>query len=186
MNEQVVSFDDEPLILVDEKDQICGYKNKIDCHMGEGILHRAFSILIFNKNKELLLQKRSRDKMLWPLTWSNSCCSHPRKGESYKQASERRMLEELGFSTPLTYLYRFQYQAQYKNKGSENELCSVFIGRHDGEVIINQNEIDEWKFISIPDLEHELAIKPGEYTPWFKIEWKRIKEEHLKNLDKLF
>ena len=128
-NTQQVSFDDEMLILVDEKDNITGYKNKLECHEGEGILHRAFSIFIFNDAGELLLQKRSAQKHLWPNYWSNSCCSHPRKGEELENATQRRLAEELGISTPLKHLFTFQYYAPYKNIGSEREMCAVFIGK---------------------------------------------------------
>ena len=114
---KVVSFEDEKLILVDENDNAIGYENKDVCHNGAGILHRAFSIFIFNSNNELLLQQRHTDKRLWGAFWSNSCCSHPRKGESYPQATVRRLKEELGLDTKLRYLYRFQYQASFGDKG---------------------------------------------------------------------
>ena len=96
MSHNVVSFDNEKLILVDKYDNVLGYKSKAECHEGEGILHRAFSIFIFNDKNQLLLQKRSAKKLLWPLYWSNSCCSHPRKGENYETATHRRLKEELG------------------------------------------------------------------------------------------
>ena len=96
MNDQKVSFDDEKLILVDEHDNIIGYENKDVCHNGDGLLHRAFSIFLFTSNGELLIQQRSQEKRLWGLFWSNTCCSHPRKGETYEQATMRRLQEELG------------------------------------------------------------------------------------------
>ena len=101
MPNNVVSFDDEKLILVDKDDNVLGYKDKLSCHEGDGILHRAFSIFIFNKKKQLLLQKRSDQKLLWPLFWSNSCCSHPRQGEDYETAIHRRLKEELNIDTEL-------------------------------------------------------------------------------------
>ena len=103
-----VSFDDEMLILVNPKDEEIGWEDKARCHLGDGILHRAFSIFIFNDNNELLIQKRSDQKLLWPLFWSNSCCSHPRKGEKIESAAQRRMEEELGIKTRLKYLYKSQ------------------------------------------------------------------------------
>jgi isopentenyl-diphosphate Delta-isomerase len=106
LSSRTVSFDDENLVLVDKDDQAIGYKKKNQCHHNNGVLHRAFSILIFNDNNELLLQKRSRNKLLWPLFWSNSCCSHPRQGESLHQATQRRMNEELGFNTALKFIFK--------------------------------------------------------------------------------
>lgn len=177
MSINIVSFDNEKLILVDEQDNILGYKDKLECHEGEGILHRAFSIFIFNKNNQLLLQKRSKQKLLWPLYWSNSCCSHPRKGEKYETAVHRRLKEELGIDTELIFLFKFQYRANFNNIGSENELCSVYIGKSDDQIIVNDNEIAEWKFIDIDQMEKDMEKHPDQFTPWFKMEWERIKKE---------
>lgn len=177
MSQNVVSFDNEKLILVDENDNILGYKSKIECHTGYGILHRAFSIFIFNDKNQLLLQKRSNHKLLWPLFWSNSCCSHPRKGEDYNTAIHRRLDEELGIHTELKYLFKFQYRATFEDKGSENELCSVYIGRSNDPIIVNENEIAEWKFIEIEQMEKEMEEHPENFTPWFKMEWEKIVTE---------
>lgn len=179
MPNEIVSFDDEKLILVDENDNIVGYENKDICHNGEGILHRAFSIFIFNKKNELLLQQRHDDKRLWGAFWSNTCCSHPRKGETYAQATVRRLEEELGLQAKMQYLFRFQYQAKFEDKGSENELCSVYVGRSGQVPKVNETEIMAWKYISIPDLNRELMLNPNQYTPWFKMEWERITHEYL-------
>ncbi|OQY27878.1 MAG: isopentenyl-diphosphate delta-isomerase [Candidatus Cloacimonetes bacterium 4572_55] len=178
MDHKQVSFDSELLILVDEDDNKIGYKPKSDCHQGEGILHRAFSIFIFNGNGEILLQKRGADKALWPLFWSNACCSHPRKGESYETATKRRLEEELGLQAELRFLYKFQYQANYLDKGSENELCAVYMGRSEEPIRANPYEIDEWKFVTIDELNRDLAENPDRYTPWFKMEWSRIQEKY--------
>ncbi len=177
MLNDVVSFDDEKLILVDENDNVLGYKSKVECHEDDGVLHRAFSIFIINDRNQLLLQKRSNQKLLWPLFWSNSCCSHPRKGEDFKTAIHRRLKEELGIDTDLKYLFKFQYQAAFEDKGSENELCSVYIGRSDDNIIVNENEIAEWKFIDIDQIEKEMEEHPEHFTPWFKMEWDRIIKE---------
>lgn len=173
-----VSFDDEPLILVDEQDNVVGYRDKKSCHIGDGVLHRAFSIFIFNEHGQLLVQQRSREKMLWPLFWSNSCCSHPRKGESMDVATRRRLREELGFSVPLRFLYKFTYHARYEDKGSERELCYVYIGYHDGMVIANPSEIAEWKFVDVKELDRDMQQNPQRYTPWFRMEWERIRNEY--------
>lgn len=182
MSNNVVSFDDEKLILVDKHDNILGYKSKVECHEGEGILHRAFSIFILNSKNQLLLQKRSDQKLLWPLYWSNSCCSHPRKSEDYEIAIHRRLKEELGIDTELKYLFKFQYQANFENIGSENELCSVYIGRSDDLVSVNENEIAEWKFIDIEQMENDMVEHPEIFTPWFKMEWEKIKSEFKNNI----
>ena len=179
---KIVSFENELLILVDGNDNEKGYDTKDVCHNDAGILHRAFSIFIFNDKKELLLQKRSGEKRLWPLFWSNSCCSHPRKGESYEYATARRLQEELGLKTNLTYLYKFQYQAQYKNEGSENELCSVFIGKSNKAPVVNDTEIAEWKYISLDELDAQLAENPDVFTPWFKMEWRELKLKYLEQI----
>src|SRR6185437_2320775 len=102
----------ESLILVDEADREVGYMSKERCHDGRGILHRAFSLLIFNERSELLLQRRSAAKRLWPHYWSNSCCSHPRRAETMEAAIHRRLYEELGLACPLQFLFKFQYHAQ--------------------------------------------------------------------------
>ena len=126
-----IMADPEALILVDEADRSLGHLSKALCHKGRGVLHRAFSLLIFNDRGELLLQQRAANKRLWPLYWSNSCCSHPRRAESMEAATRRRLLEELGLSCDLQFLFKFRYQAQFDATGAENELCSVFIGRCD-------------------------------------------------------
>jgi isopentenyl-diphosphate delta-isomerase len=176
---------DDQLILVDQDDHILGYQEKSTCHQGEGKLHRAFSIFIFNNQKELLLQKRSQKKRLWPLFWSNSVCSHPRKGETILDAACKRVEVELGvpIEPPLTYLFKFQYQAFFKDIGSENELCSVLIGKWNKTIHPNPDEIADWKYINLTDLDKDINKSPHLYTPWFKMEWEHIKKKHLKDLD---
>ncbi len=184
-NNRIVSFDDELLILVDNNDTVVGYNDKNACHNGNGILHRAFSVFIFNSKNELLIHQRSSHKRLWNLFWTNSCCSHPRKGESYEVATKRRVKEELGLTTRLMYLYKFQYQAKFGDKGSENELCSVFIGKSNNLPMVNPNEISDWRYISIHELNEELINYPDRYTPWFKMEWKTITEKYLDTIKNL-
>ncbi len=184
-NDKIVSFGDELLILVDGKDNIVGYKDKNACHNGDGILHRAFSVFIFNEKNELLIHQRSGQKRLWNLFWTNSCCSHPRKGESYEIATKRRVKEELGLETDLKYLYKFQYQARFGEKGSENELCSVYVGKTNDTPQINPNEISDWRYISVDELTKELTEHPEKYTPWFKMEWKTISDKYLDVIEAL-
>jgi isopentenyl-diphosphate Delta-isomerase len=174
-----VIVDSEPLILVDDADREVGHLDKAQCHAGAGILHRAFSLLIFNGNGELLLQQRAPSKRLWPLYWSNSCCSHPRRAESMESAVHRRLKEELGCSCPLHFLFKFRYQAQFDATGAEHELCSVFIGRLSGPLRINRSEIVAWRWASPATLQEEMAgPDAGKFTPWFKLEWERIWGQH--------
>jgi isopentenyl-diphosphate delta-isomerase len=174
-----VSADSDPLILVDGADREVGSLSKALCHDGRGVLHRAFSLLIFNDCGELLLQQRAPSKRLWPLYWSNSCCSHPRYGETMEEATKRRLYEELGISCPLHFLFKFQYQAQFGAEGAENELCSVFIARCADEIRINHNEILGSRWVAPEALELEMQADTAEnFTPWFKLEWARIWQDH--------
>jgi isopentenyl-diphosphate delta-isomerase len=185
MNNTIVSFENERLICVDNNDNITGYKSKAECHNGEGILHRAFSLFIFNENLQVIMQKRAATKRLWPLIWSNSCCSHPREGETTDIAISRRLFEELGLKAKLHFLYKFQYQARWKNVGSENELCSVYIGKTNKKPEINDTEIAAWHWISRPDLNKDLIENPQKYSPWFKMEWKEIQEKYWTKVESL-
>ncbi len=147
MRSEVVSSESELLILVDEHDNEIGFESKGRCHDGDGILHRAFSLFVINDRDEVLLQQRSADKRLWPLYWSNSCCSHPRRGESLALASERRLHEELGLRCRFEFLYKFQYDAPFGDLGSENELCSVFLGRTRPLAAGVISEIADWRYL---------------------------------------
>lgn len=169
----------ELLILVDEADREIGYMDRARCHAGRGVLHRAFSLLIFDAEGQLLLQQRSASKQLWPLCWSNSCCSHPLRNESIELAAQRRLGEELGLTCPLQFLFKFQYQAQFDSAGAENELCSVFIGRSTERVTINPQEIHAWRWIAPEALHAEMAGPDhATFTPWFRLEWERVWREH--------
>ena len=176
----------ESLILVDEADREVGFMSKARCHEGNGVLHRAFSLLIFNERGELLLQRRSAGKRLWPHYWSNSCCSHPRRAETLEKATHRRLYEELGLACPLQFLFKFQYQAQYDSVGSEHELCSVFIGRSCGDVRADRDEIADWRWVSPEGLADEMRGAGGSrFTPWFTMEWERIWRDHRPALHEL-
>jgi isopentenyl-diphosphate Delta-isomerase len=180
--EEVVSSADEQLILVDELDREIGFDVKSECHAGNGILHRAFSIFVFNSRNELLLQKRSAEKPLWPNYWSNTCCSHPRRGETMDEAVSRRLAQELGFECPLQFLYKFKYHAQYGAVGAEHEYCWVYFGRYDGRLDVNVSEIADWRFLGVDALEAELAAHPERFTPWFKMEWTHIRNNYLQDI----
>jgi isopentenyl-diphosphate Delta-isomerase len=174
-----LTADSDALILVDAADHSVGCLSKIRCHEGRGVLHRAFSLLIFNGSGQLLIHQRARSKRLWPLYWSNSCCSHPRSGESMETATQRRLHEELGLTCPLSFLFKFEYQAQFDATGAEHELCSVFIGRCTDPIIVNNHEIVAWRWISLDSLQAELTAHGArKFTPWFILEWARIWRDH--------
>jgi isopentenyl-diphosphate Delta-isomerase len=174
-----IAAESEPLILVDEADREIGHMDKAQCHVGNGVLHRAFSLLIFNRNGELLIQQRSAAKRLWPLYWSNSVCSHPRRAESMESAIHRRLAEELGLSCPLHFLFKFQYHAQFDAQGAEHELCSVYAGRCNAPVRINRTEISAWRWIAPAALQAEMAGPEAlGFTPWFRLEWERTWGQH--------
>jgi isopentenyl-diphosphate delta-isomerase len=164
----VVSFDDEPLILVDEHDHEIGFIDKASAHLGQGVLHRAFSLFVFNPP----------GKRLWPGFWSNTCCSHPRRGETLDKAIHRRLGEELGLQCTLQFLFKFEYQAQFDAEGAEHELCWVYAGRSAALPTVNLNEISGLRYISPDALDAEISARPQTFTPWFKIEWERLRREH--------
>lgn len=164
------------LILVDEKDNVIGQAPKSICHLGRGRRHRAFSIFIFNKQGELLIQKRSAKKMLWPGYWANSCCSHPRTGEDMASAVNRRLWEELGLKSRLNYILKFRYQAKFKTIGSENEFCHIFAGKLNGKIKANPQEIAAWRFSSLKFLYQDIKTNPRQYAPWFKTELKKLEK----------
>jgi len=162
----IVSSESEQLILVDEHDRQTGALDKSAAHDGNGVLHRAFSLFVFNAAGELLLQQRAASKRLWPLYWSNTCCSHPRDGETMDYAVTRRLEQELGMQAELHYLYKFQYQAQFLEIGSEHELCSVYIGSSTDPA----------------ELDRRLQAAPEDFTPWFRLEWQALSQNHASAL----
>ena len=180
---RVVSSEAEQLILVDEDDREQGFLSKAACHDGAGVLHRAFSAFLFNAAGELLLQQRADSKRLWPGYWSNSCCSHPRRGESMTTATERRLGEELNLAADLEFVYKFRYQATYGDLGAEHELCHVFLGRIGDDVHPNEEEIAAIRSVSAEALDAELSEQPERFTPWFKLEWDALTCEHANLLD---
>lgn len=182
---EIVSSESERLILVDPLDNEIGFASKGAVHDGAGILHRAFSLFIFNSAGALLIQQRSATKRLWPLFWSNSCCSHPREGEEMDGAIHRRLREELGMRSELKFLFRFKYHAQFGDLGAEHEFCWVYAGVSDDEVAVNPTEVAAWRWISVDDLEREMADDPAGFTPWFRLEWERIRMEHEADIEAL-
>lgn len=172
----------DPLILVDHDDREVGFLSKEECHHRSGVLHRAFSVFLFNSDGEVLLQQRSAEKPLWPMYWSNSCCSHPRRGEIVEAAARRRVDEELALSCSLTFLYKFEYQATFLDVGAEHELCWVFAGFVNGTPTANAAEIAACRYVRPDALTAEIVAAPGRFTPWLKLEWAEIAARHLPNI----
>lgn len=164
----------EYVVLVDEKDNEIGTEEKIKAHE-DGKLHRAFSIFVFNTEGKLLLQRRALSKYHCGGLWTNTCCSHPRKGELLEKAVHRRLKEEMGFDCELKEIFSFLYKAEFDNGLTENELDHVFIGIFEGEPLINKDEVEEFKWMGMDDLNKDISENPKSYTPWFKIAVKHIK-----------
>lgn len=161
----------EMLILVDRDDNAIGTEEKIKCHLPKGKLHRAFTALIFDIDGNLVLTKRSHEKMLWPGDWDGTVASHPRKNENYISSAERRMPEEIGIKCKMEYLFKFEYHVPYKDIGSENEICGTLLGiiDHDQKLQPIPEEITETKWITPEMLFTELKNNPQIYCPWMLI-----------------
>ncbi|MDE1829929.1 MAG: isopentenyl-diphosphate Delta-isomerase [Thaumarchaeota archaeon] len=161
----------EYLILVDSNDNPIGSEEKVKCHLPNGKLHRAFTILLFNGEGKLLLTQRSMSKMLWPGDWDGTVASHPRQSETYVSSAERRLPEELGISCKLDYLFKFEYHVPYKDIGSENEVCGTLIGtvNDPGKIKIVEDEISAIKWISFDELFSEIEKSPQNFCPWMLV-----------------
>jgi isopentenyl-diphosphate delta-isomerase len=161
------------VLLVDEHDNELGVLEKIEAHV-QGVLHRAFSVFIFNSDGEMLLQKRSASKYHSPNLWTNACCSHPRPNESTAAAAERRLAEELGFSTKLTPAFNFTYRASFENGLIEHEYDHVFTAVYDGLIVPNAAEVSDLKFLSVEEIKNELNSSPSDYTAWFHLAFPQL------------
>lgn len=180
--DRIVSSEAEELILVDREDNVTGFLSKADCHDGDGVLHRAFSVFLFDAEGRLLIQQRAPGKRLWPGYWSNTCCSHPRRGEALDVATSRRLDDELNVRAELEFVYRFIYRARYGAAGSEHELCHVFLGRLTAEPRPNVSEIAALRRVRSTELDAELDASPEAFTPWFRLEWDALKKRHAARL----
>ncbi len=158
----------EYIITVDEHDRETGYMEKLEAHR-RGILHRAFSLMIFNKKGEMLLQKRAKMKYHSPGLWSNTCCSHQRVGETLGEAVSRRVQEELGFTCPCKEIFHFKYLVEFVNGLMEHEIDHVFFGHYNGTVIPNDDEVEEIRWVDMDTLSKEMKENPDRFTYWFKI-----------------
>tara|TARA_B100000609_G_scaffold183927_1_gene166598 strand:- start:419 stop:937 length:519 start_codon:yes stop_codon:yes gene_type:complete len=158
----------ENVILVDEKDNQVGLMPKLEAHQ-KGLLHRAFSVFIFNSDYKLLLQKRASSKYHSGGLWTNTCCSHPRDGEDTIDAANRRLNEEMGIKTSLRKVFDFIYTAELDNNLIENEFDHVFYGVYDIDPIINKDEAEDFKWVDIETLKNDIENNKDQYTVWFKI-----------------
>ncbi len=167
----------EQVILVDKNDKKIGLMPKLEAHE-KALLHRAFSVFVFNDKNELLLQKRASHKYHSPNLWTNTCCSHQRDGESNIQAGKRRLFEEMGFVCDLKELFHFIYKAPFDNGLTEHELDHVMIGYANENPIINKKEVSDFKWMTLNDIEADISTNSEKYTVWFKI----IFKEYLNRL----
>ena len=158
----------ENVILVDEKDNQVGLMPKLEAHQ-KGLLHRAFSVFIFNSDYKLLLQKRASSKDHSGGLWTNTCCSHPRDGEDIIDAANRRLNEEMGIKTSLRKVFDFIYTAKLDNNLIENEFDHVFYGVYDIDPIINKDEAEDFKWVDMETLKNDIENNKDQYTVWFKI-----------------
>ena len=166
---------EEQVILVNENDEQIGTMPKMEAHE-KAVLHRAFSVFIFNDNHELMLQQRARHKYHSPLLWTNTCCSHQRVGESNIEAGKRRLQEEMGFSVDLKETTSFIYKAPFDNGLTEHEFDHVMVGYYNGEPIINTDEVEHWKWMSLDAIKVDMTLHPEQYTAWFKIIFEKFYE----------
>lgn len=158
----------EKVILVNENDEQIGLMEKIEAHE-KALLHRAFSVFVFNDKNELMIQQRAHSKYHSPGLWTNTCCSHQREGEGNIEAGKRRLQEEMGFTTPLKETISFIYKAPFDNGLTEHEYDHILIGYFEGEPNLNPEEVAAWKWMSLDDLKEDMAKNPDIYTEWFKI-----------------
>ena len=163
------------VILVNENDEAIGSMEKIEAHK-KALLHRAFSIFIFNKKGEMLLQQRASTKYHSPDLWTNACCSHPAPGEETLDSAHKRLQEEMGFDTFLEHAFSFTYQADFDNGLTEHEYDHVFIGTYDGKITPDPNEVKDYCFMKIEAISESMQRHQHKYTSWFRIAFPKLEE----------
>jgi len=163
------------IILVDEKDNQIGLMDKLEVHQ-KGLLHRAFSIFIFNSKKELLLQCRAANKYHSGSLWSNTCCSHPQNGENLIEAAKIRLQQEMGFTSEIKPVFTFIYKAQLNNNLTEHEFDHVFFGEYNAAPKINTNEVSNWHYKNMDEIKIDLQNNPQNYTVWFAKIFDKVKK----------
>lgn len=159
---------EEKVVLVNEKDEKIGLMPKMEAHE-KALLHRAFSVFVFNDKNELMLQQRALHKYHTPGLWTNTCCSHQRDGESNIDAGKRRLQEEMGFTTDLKETISFIYKAPFDNGLTEHEFDHILVGKYNKEPNINPDEVAAWKWMTLEDVKKDIKNNPAIYTEWFKI-----------------
>ena len=159
---------EEQVILVNEKDEKIGLMPKMEAHE-KAVLHRAFSVFVFNDKNQLLLQQRAAHKYHSPLLWTNTCCSHQRDGEENVEAGKRRLQEEMGFVCDLKEVTWFIYKAPFDNGLTEHELDHILIGYHNENPTLNREEAENFKWMTIEEVKNDMQMHPEIYTEWFKI-----------------
>lgn len=159
---------EEQVILVNENDEQIGLMPKLEAHE-KALLHRAFSVFVFNDKNELMLQQRALHKYHSPGLWTNTCCSHQRDGESNIEAGTRRLQEEMGFTTNLKETISFIYKAPFDNGLTEHEYDHVLLGHYNNDPVINKDEVADWKWMPLNDVKNDIKANPEQYTEWFKI-----------------
>ena len=172
---------EEKVILVDKNDNPIGLMNKLEAHE-KALLHRAFSVFVLNDKNELMLQQRAHHKYHSPLLWTNTCCSHQRENETNIQAGTRRLREEMGFVTELKEMFHFIYKAPFDNGLTEHELDHVMIGYYNDVPVINDDEVESWKWMKIEDIKNDMITNPDIYTVWFKIIFEEFYHHFDENL----
>lgn len=171
---------EEKVILVDEQDKETGTMEKMQAHT-EAKLHRAFSVFIFNSEGELMLQQRALSKYHSPGLWTNTCCSHPRPGESTEMAAHRRMTEEMGFDCSFSEAFSFVYKAPFSNDLTEHEYDHVFIGVSNQLPVLNKSEVAAYRFGTMEEIRNEMQEDPERFTVWFRIAFDRV-DQHFKDM----
>ena len=164
---------EQEVILVDKKDRQTGTMGKMEAHR-TGMLHRAFSIFIFDEEGKMLLQQRALSKYHSGGLWTNACCSHPSPGEATQDAALRRLKEEMGFETDLSPMFHFTYEAKFDNGLIEHEFDHVLFGKYNGKIIPNNEEVMNYKYKSVDEIRQELVEHPEKYTAWFLIAFPRL------------
>ena len=159
---------EQQVILVNEKDEVTGTAGKMEAHQ-TGLLHRAFSIFVFNSQGDMLLQQRAIDKYHSGGLWTNACCSHPNPGEQIQEAAQKRLKEEMGFVIPITKSFEFVYKTNFENGLTEYEFDHVFVGEYDGPVNYNKEEVMDFSYKSMNDIKTSLQTHPEKYTAWFHL-----------------
>jgi isopentenyl-diphosphate delta-isomerase len=158
---------DSQLILLDEDNNEVGFLDKLSVHQ-QGHFHRAFSVLIYD-GKNVLIHRRAQEKYHCGGLWSNTCCGHPSQSNDIRQQAEKRLFEEMGFNCELQFLRQYQYHAHLDNELIENELVDIFVGRYDGEITPNTEEVEAFEWVDIGDLQENVIRSPETYTPWFRL-----------------